>query len=53
VIGMWVSTVVLIPIGAFLVVSVARDSLRINPRFISKIAGLFKRKKHSDSVEEG
>ena len=45
--GMWISTIVLLPIGIYLVVSVANDNLRINPRVMNKIINIikFKRKK--------
>ncbi len=51
-IGMWLSTIILLPIGVYLVVSVSNDSLRINPRAINKIINFFKfRKKRPEESE--
>jgi lipopolysaccharide export system permease protein len=49
-IGMWVSSMVLLPVGIYLVIAVANDSLRINPRVMNKILNLlkFRRKKSGD-----
>ena len=41
-IGMWISTVLLLPIGIYLVISVANDSLRISPQLMNKILNVFK-----------
>lgn len=41
-IGMWISTVILLPIGIYLVISVANDNLRINPRVMNKIINIIK-----------
>jgi len=52
-IGMWISTVVLVPIGIYLVISVANDNLRINPRLMNKILNILKlRRKRSDGDDE-
>jgi len=50
--GMWFSTLLLLPLGAYLVISVANDSLRINPRVLNKILNFFKRKKSKDADDE-
>ncbi len=49
-IGMWVSSMVLLPVGIYLVIAVANDSLRINPRVMNRILNLLKlrRKKPGD-----
>ena len=49
-IGMWVSSMVLLPVGVYLVIAVANDSLRINPRVMNRILNLLKlrRKKPGD-----
>lgn len=54
-IGMWISTLILLPIGVYLVVAVASDSLRINPRVMNKILNLLKlrRKNAADDDEDG
>lgn len=49
--GMWLSSLILLPIGLYLVIAVANDSLRINPRVMNKIVNFFKRKKNSDVDE--
>ncbi|MBO7482052.1 MAG: LptF/LptG family permease [Bacteroidales bacterium] len=47
-IGMWVSSIILLPIGIYLVVAVANDNLRINPRVMNKIINLIKLKRTKD-----
>ena len=49
-IGMWVSSMVLLPVGIYLVIAVANDNLRINPRVLNRILNLlkFRRKKIGD-----
>ena len=49
-IGMWVSSMILLPVGIYLVIAVANDSLRINPRVMNRILNLIKlrRKKPGD-----
>jgi lipopolysaccharide export system permease protein len=50
-IGMWISTILLLPVGIYLVISVANDSLRISPQVMNKILNLFKfrRRKAGDT----
>ena len=52
--GMWISTLILLPIGIYLVVSVANDNLRINPRVLNKILNVLKlrRKKNSGDGDD-
>ena len=38
--GMWLSTLLLLPLGLYLVVSVSSDNLRINPRVLNKILNI-------------
>lgn len=47
-IGMWVSSLILLPIGVYLVVAVANDNLRINPRVMNKIINLIKFRRTKD-----
>ena len=51
-IGMWISTVILLPIGIYLVISVANDNLRINPRVMNRIVNIIKMKRKKKSVDE-
>lgn len=46
-VGMSISTFLLLPIGIYLVISVANDNLRISPQVMNKIINLFKFKKRS------
>jgi lipopolysaccharide export system permease protein len=50
--GMWLSTLLLLPLGIYLVISVSNDSLRLNPRVMNKILNIFKRKKIKDENED-
>jgi lipopolysaccharide export system permease protein len=43
-IGMWISSAILLPIGAFLIIRTANDSMRISTHFYSRIRDLFRRK---------
>lgn len=43
-IGMWISSFMLIPIGAFLIYRTANDSMRISPHFYLKIKNYFRKK---------
>jgi lipopolysaccharide export system permease protein len=49
-IGMWISSAILVPIGVFLIIRTANDSMRISPHFYQKFKNLF-RKKNNDKVE--
>ena len=51
--GMWFSTLILLPLGVYLVIAVSNDNLRINPRVMNKIINLlkFRRRKESDVDE--
>ncbi len=51
-IGMWVSSAILLPIGIYLVVAVANDNLRINPRVINKIINILKLKRQKNRGDE-
>lgn len=51
-IGMWVSSAILLPIGIYLVVAVANDNLRINPRVMNRIVNIIKMKWKKKNVEE-
>ncbi len=42
-IGMWVSTGILFPIGLFLIIRTANDTMRINAQFYMKIQNFFRR----------
>ncbi len=50
--GMWFSTLLLLPLGIYLVVSVSSDRLRINPRVLNKILNIFKRRKKKQEGEQ-
>jgi len=43
-VGMWVSTAILFPIGLFLIIRTANDSMRLNAQFYIKIQSFFRRK---------
>ena len=51
-IGMWISSIILLPIGIYLVVSVANDNLRINPRVMNKIINFLKLKRQKNRGDE-
>ena len=51
-IGMWVSSIILLPIGIYLVVAVANDNLRINPRVMNKIINILKLKRQKNRGDE-
>lgn len=44
-IGMWISSAILVPIGMFLVIRTANDSMRISPHFYQKFKNLFRKKR--------
>ena len=44
-IGMWISSAILVPIGVFLVIRTANDSMRISPHFYQKLKNLFRKKR--------
>lgn len=50
--GMWISTLILLPVGIYLVVAVANDSLRINPRVMNKVLNLFRLRRKKNGVDE-
>ena len=52
-IGMWISTVLLLPIGIYLVISVANDSLRISPQLMNKILNVFKFRRRKTGDADG
>lgn len=44
-IGMWISSAILVPIGVFLIIRTANDSMRISPHFYQKFKNLFRKKR--------
>ena len=49
--GMSISTLLLLPIGIYLVVAVANDNLRISPQVMNKIVNIFKSRKKRKELE--
>lgn len=43
-VGMWISTAILLPIGIFLIIRTANDSMRLSAQFYTKIQSFFRRK---------